>query len=64
MLIRLATLLHLDVAILGAYEMAVTGDPASWSTDPKGVAAAGGAMDLVNGAKRAAVMTDHATRDG
>lgn len=55
---------HLDVAILGAYEVAETGDLANWSTGPKGVPAVGGAMDLVHGAKRVAVITDHVTRAG
>jgi 3-oxoadipate CoA-transferase beta subunit len=55
---------HLDVAILGAYEIAENGDLANWSTGPKGVPAVGGAMDLVHGAKRVAVITDHVTKNG
>ena len=55
---------HLDVAILGAYEVAENGDLANWSTGPKGVPAVGGAMDLAHGAKRVAVITDHVTKDG
>ena len=55
---------HLDVAILGAYEVAETGDLANWSTGAGGVPAVGGAMDLVHGAKRVAVITDHITKSG
>jgi hypothetical protein len=55
---------HLDVAILGASKwprMAIspTGRPGR-----QGVPAVGGAMDLVHGAKRVAVITDHVTKDG
>lgn len=55
---------HLDLAILGAYEVSQSGDLANWSTGPKGVPAVGGAMDLVHGAKRVAVLTTHTTRSG
>ncbi|MFN3274851.1 MAG: 3-oxoacid CoA-transferase subunit B [Paracoccus sp. (in: a-proteobacteria)] len=55
---------HLDVAILGAYEVAQNGDLANWSTGRGGIPAVGGAMDLVHGARQVAVITDHTTRDG
>ncbi|MBB6014540.1 3-oxoadipate CoA-transferase beta subunit [Aquamicrobium lusatiense] len=55
---------HLDLAILGAYEVAQNGDLANWSTGRGGVPAVGGAMDLVHGAKRVAVITDHTTKKG
>jgi 3-oxoadipate CoA-transferase, beta subunit len=51
---------HLDVA----YEVAENGDLANWSTGPGSVPAVGGAMDLVHGAKRVAVITDHVTKTG
>lgn len=55
---------HLDVAILGAFEVAENGDLANWSVGKGGVPAVGGAMDLVHGAKRVAVITDHVTKTG
>lgn len=55
---------HLDVAILGAYQIAQNGDLANWSTGKGGIPAVGGAMDLVHGAKRVAVITDHITKKG
>lgn len=55
---------HLDVAVLGAYQIAETGDLANWSTGPGSVPAVGGAMDLVHGAKQIWVVTDHVTKKG
>ena len=55
---------HLDVAVLGAYEIAENGDLANWSTGPGSVPAVGGAMDLVHGAKQIWVVTDHVTKKG
>jgi 3-oxoadipate CoA-transferase, beta subunit len=55
---------HLDVAILGAYQVSQSGDIANWRVGTKGIPAVGGAMDLVHGAKRVAVVTDHLTKEG
>ncbi|MEG9862738.1 MAG: 3-oxoacid CoA-transferase subunit B [Parvularculales bacterium] len=53
---------HLDLAILGTYQVAENGDISNWSTGRDGVPAVGGAMDLVHGAKAIVVITDHVTK--
>jgi 3-oxoadipate CoA-transferase beta subunit len=56
---------HIDIALLGAYEVAENGDLANWATnDTTHVPAVGGAMDLAVGAKRVWVMMEHCTSDG
>jgi 3-oxoadipate CoA-transferase beta subunit len=56
---------HLDVCVLGAFQVSSSGDLANWSTGaPGAIPAVGGAMDLAIGAKSVWVMTDLLTRDG
>jgi 3-oxoadipate CoA-transferase beta subunit len=56
---------HIDIAILGAFQVSRFGDLANWSTDdPHVTPAVGGAMDLASGAKKVFVLMKHTTRDG
>jgi 3-oxoadipate CoA-transferase beta subunit len=56
---------HLDLAVLGGYQVAENGDLANWSTgDNEQAPAVGGAMDLGAGAKQVWVLMDHTTKQG
>jgi 3-oxoadipate CoA-transferase beta subunit len=56
---------HLDLCVLGAFQVAETGDIANWATAATDLApAVGGAMDLAAGAKRLWVVMEHTTKDG
>ena len=56
---------HLDLCVLGAFQVAANGDLANWSTGaPDAIPGVGGAMDLAVGAKAVYAMTDHCTRRG
>lgn len=56
---------HLDICVLGAYQVSQSGDLANWSTGaPGAIPAVGGAMDLAVGARQVFVMMDHLTKSG
>ena len=56
---------HLDICVLGAFQVAANGDLANWHAGaPDAIPAVGGAMDLAIGAKQVWVMMEHLTRTG
>src|SRR5262249_18944178 len=55
---------HIDIAILGAYQVAENGDIANWKSAVQPLGGVGGAMDVANGARRLLVAMEHTTVAG
>ena len=56
---------HLDICVLGAFQVSIKGDLANWHTGARdAIPAVGGAMDLAIGAKKTYVMMEHLTKTG
>lgn len=55
---------HIDVTVMGAYEVACSGDFANWKLKGQKGGGIGGAMDLAAGAKRVFIILEHITREG
>ena len=56
---------HLDICVLGAFQVSAAGDLANWHTGaPDAIPAVGGAMDLAIGAKQVFIMMEHLTKNG
>jgi 3-oxoadipate CoA-transferase beta subunit len=56
---------HIDICVLGAFQVAANGDLANWHTGaPGAIPAVGGAMDLAIGARNVFVMMEHVTKNG
>ncbi len=55
---------HVDLTVLGAFQVSERGDLANWFLPQRGIGNVGGAMDLAAGARRMIVVMEHATQEG